>query len=77
MVTLQDLKHLMCEAGLDEDMVAAVNATEPLLLQGFDSVDFPVFALAVEERYGKTVSDRDALKLKTLNDFLTFINRGS
>lgn len=77
MVTLQDLKHLMCEAGLDEDMVTAVNATEPLLLQGFDSVDFPVFALAVEEHYGKTVSDRDALRLKTLNDFLAFINRGS
>jgi acyl carrier protein len=74
MVTIDDLKQLMCEAGLDEKMVAAVNATEPLLLQGFDSIDFPVFALAVEEHYGKTVSDSDALKLKTLNDFLTFIN---
>jgi len=28
----------------------------------------------VEEKYGKKISDRYALKLKTLNDFAAYIN---
>jgi len=37
--------------------------------QGFDSIDYPAFALAVEERYGVRISDAEALRLKTLADF--------
>jgi acyl carrier protein len=38
-----------------------------------DSADYPAFLDAIEERYGINVDDRYALKLKTLNDFVKFI----
>lgn len=64
-----DLKALMLAIGLDQEMVAALDPERLLIDQGFDSVDFPAFALAVEERYGVTISEVEALRLKTLADF--------
>ena len=39
----------------------------------FDSLDWPAFIVAVENRYGVKIPDGDSLRLKTLNDFIQFI----
>jgi len=74
MTNTDELKTIMLNIGLDSELVAAIKPAEPLALQGLDSFDFPAFAVAVEEKFGKKISDRDALRLKTLNDFAAFIN---
>ncbi len=72
--TLDELKGLMLSVGMDEALVQGIDAARPLTQQGMDSVDYPAFALALEERYGQTISDADSLRLKTLDDFLAFVN---
>ncbi|HOI16295.1 MAG TPA: phosphopantetheine-binding protein [Geobacteraceae bacterium] len=74
MATIEELKELMLNIGIEEDLVRGVNPAEPLSLQGVDSVDCPAFAMAVEERYGVRISDTDSLRLKTLNDFADYIS---
>jgi acyl carrier protein len=74
MATIEELKELMLNIGIDEDIVRGVKPAEPLSLQGVDSVDCPAFAVAVEERYGVRISDADSLRLKTLNDFADYIS---
>jgi acyl carrier protein len=73
MATINELKELMLNIGMDRDIVAGVDPAEALSLQGVDSVDCPAFAAAVEERYGVKMSDADSLKLKTLNDFEKYV----
>jgi acyl carrier protein len=73
MVTVEELKRIMCHAGVERSIVDAMDPAKPLLLQGMDSIDYPVFALAVEEKFRVRISDRDALQLKTLDDFKRFI----
>ena len=41
-----------------------------------DSVHYTAFIVAIEERYGIRVTDRYALKLRTLNDFRNYVNAG-
>lgn len=72
--TFDELKGLMLSVGMDEALVQGIDAARPLTQQGMDSVDYPAFALALEERYGQTISDADSLRLKTLDDFLAFVN---
>jgi len=74
MTNIDELKALMLEIGVDENVVNSLDPAAPLALQGTDSMDFPIFAGAVEERYGVAISDDDGFKLKTLNDFEKFIN---
>jgi len=74
MTNTDELKTIMLNIGLDSDLVASIKPAEPLALQGLDSFDYPAFASAVEEKFSKQISDRDVLRLKTLNDFVAYIN---
>ncbi|HTP66574.1 MAG TPA: phosphopantetheine-binding protein [Geobacteraceae bacterium] len=73
MATIKELKELMLNIGVKNEIVAGVDPARPLSLQGVDSVDCPAFAIAVEEHFGVKISDADSLKLKTLNDFANYI----
>jgi acyl carrier protein len=74
MTNIDKLKELMLEIGVDQGIVTGLDPAAPLALQGTDSMDYPIFAAAVEERYGVAISDEEALKLKTLKDFEDYIN---
>ncbi len=75
MATIKELKEMMIEIGISEDLVNDIDPAVSIASQGMDSVDFPAFAVEVENRYGIKISDADSLKLKTLNDFIEFINK--
>ena len=47
----------------------------PLVDQGLDSMDLPVIAAATEKEFGIDLSDADAIKLRTVNDFVAFVNQ--
>lgn len=73
-VTNDEVKQLMLAIGLNEAMVARIDADAPLSDQGIDSVDYPAFALAAEKQFKVKITDIAALQLKTLADFTRYIN---
>jgi acyl carrier protein len=75
MITINELKGLMLEIGVEQKIVNGLDPMAALSLQGVDSVDCPAFAAALEDRYGINITDEAALKLKTLNDFEKYINQ--
>ena len=74
-VTVKDMKDLMLKIGMKKEIVEGLDPAKPLGKQGVDSVDCPAFMLAFEKKYAIKVSDTDNLRLKTINDFVAFVNR--
>jgi acyl carrier protein len=72
--TVEEMKELMLQIGMDKELVEGLDAAEPLTQQGVDSVDCPAFAVALERKYGITVSDTDSMRIKTINDFIAYVN---
>jgi len=72
-VSSEQLRQVMIEAGVESRVALGLRPDEPLLKQGMDSIDFPAFALAIEERYGVKIEERDSLSLRTLNDFAAYV----
>ena len=73
--TVTEMRELMLQIGMDKELVAGLDPAAPLAGQGVDSVDCPAFAVALEKKYSVTVSDTDSLQLKSINDFVAFVNR--
>jgi acyl carrier protein len=76
MSVINVLKELMLNIGIEERIVNEVGTDQPLAKHVLDSVDYTAFIVAIEEHYGIKVTDRYALKLRTLNDFKNYINEG-
>ena len=74
-ITGSELTDLLRLAGIDEAIIAGVKPDVPLLLQGLDSVDFPTFIVAVEDRFAVSISEDAAWQLRSLDDFAELINR--
>ena len=74
-VTVQEIKELMLQIGMDKELVAGLDPAVPLAGQGVDSVDCPAFAVALEGKYTVTISDSDSMQLRTINDFIAFVER--
>jgi acyl carrier protein len=77
MTIINELKELMLEIGIEESMVKEIGPAQTLAGDVIDSADYPAFIVAIEERYGIRISDRYALKLRSLGDFKNFINSGT
>jgi acyl carrier protein len=73
-VTGAELLEILRLAGIEENVVASVRPDTPLLLQGLDSVDFPSFVAALEERYHVEIPEEKAWSLRTLDDFAAFLD---
>jgi acyl carrier protein len=76
MDVIGELKKIMLEIGIEERIVNDIKPDERIAGSAMDSADYPAFLVAVEERYGITITDRYSLKLRTLNDFKNFIDPG-
>lgn len=74
-VTGADIIALMLEAGLNPDVVNNLKFDKPVVDQGIDSMDLPITAVATEKKFGIDLSDADAVELRTINDFVVYINR--
>lgn len=74
---ISELKELMRSIGIEESIVRKVKPAHTLAGNALDSAAYPAFLDAIEECYGIIVDDRYALKLRTLNDFVKFIQAKS
>jgi acyl carrier protein len=73
MPVINELKELMLDIGIEEPVVKDVGPEQILAGHVMDSVHYTAFIVAIEERFKIRVSDRYALKLRTLNDFSSYI----
>jgi acyl carrier protein len=65
---------LMKKVGVDEKVIKKLKNDVPLLKQGVDSIDLPAILAAAEKEYNLNLSDCTADKVKTIDEFVTFIN---
>jgi acyl carrier protein len=77
MTIISELKKLMLQIGVEDGIVNTVDPDERIAGRVMDSIDYPAFIVAVEERYGVKIADRYSLKLRSLNDFKDFISPGA
>jgi acyl carrier protein len=73
MHVINELKELMLDIGIEERIVKEVGPEQILAGHVMDSVHYTAFIVAIEERFNIRVTDRYALKLRTLNDFSRYI----
>lgn len=74
-VTAEDILAVIKETIEDQEVAAKLKVDTPLLQQGLDSIDMPAIAVATEKKFGVNLSDAQATKLKTVNDFVAFVNQ--
>ena len=74
-VTQEQVRELLRLAGVEEAVVASLRPEAPLLRQGVDSLDFPSFVAVLEERFGLSIPEAEAWELRTLDDFVAYLNK--
>lgn len=72
-VTVDDLKKIFSPIITDETL-AKLDPALPMVGQGVDSLALTGLAVALESTYHVKITPEDGIKLKTLNDVVTFIN---
>lgn len=73
MIENQDIIELIGVAAIEvntEDLQVDVD----LYGQGLDSLDMASLELRIEERYGIDITTEQALRLRTVSDFVNFLN---
>ncbi|MHC1725891.1 MAG: phosphopantetheine-binding protein [Syntrophobacteraceae bacterium] len=73
-IAASDIIVIMREVGIKEEIIKGLKYDVPLFSQGIDSIDLPAIAVASEKKYNVSLSDADASVLRTLNDFVSFLN---
>jgi acyl carrier protein len=73
-IVAADIIDLMREVGVEEKIIKKLKNDMPLLKQGLDSIDLPAIAAAAETKYKVDLSDIDADKVRTIDEFVKFIN---
>jgi acyl carrier protein len=72
-VTVQALRDLLVEAGLDRAAAEAARPDALLPGQAWAALDHPALIRAIEDRFGVAISERDAPALRTLDDLAAYI----
>jgi len=73
-ITKEKLKEILEDYEINVDL-GDIKDNVNLYDQDIDSIDVMNMLLGIEEKLGVKISDEDANKLETLNDFLNYINR--
>lgn len=76
-VTLAHILDLMKELGIEKELVDSLKPELPLLEQGMDSVDLPVFVFGIEKKYGINLFSVRSHKVRTLAGILAFLNENA
>jgi acyl carrier protein len=71
MASEADLLAMIGECGFDE---AGFELRKPLLEQGLDSLDVATLLTKVERRWGREISAEQGARLRSLADFLSWLN---
>jgi acyl carrier protein len=72
--TVENLKKCF-ENLVPADVLANLDPSKPLTVQGVDSLALTAMAVAIQNAFNVTIGVEDGVKLKTLNDVADFLNR--
>jgi acyl carrier protein len=75
MITSQDIIELIAGSAIEAD-TASLRDDLDLYGQGWDSLDVANLELRIEQRYGIEFGPDQALKLRTIRDYVDFLNTG-
>jgi acyl carrier protein len=75
-ITSQDVVELIAAAAIEVD-TANLRDDVDLFGQGFDSLDMANLALRIEERYGIDIRPEQSIRLRTIKDYVDFVNTDS
>jgi len=73
MINSQDVVELIAACAIEVD-TANLHDNVDLYGQGLDSLDMANLALRIEQRYGIDISPEQSLRLRTIRDFVDFVN---
>ncbi len=73
-VTHDDLVAVMARTGISRHVIDQLKFDQPLVDQGFESMDLPALAAAAEKQFGVSLFGAQAMDLNTLDDFVAYIN---
>lgn len=76
MITSQDVVDLIAASAIEVD-TASLRDDVDLFGQGLDSLDMANLELRIEERYGTHIKPEQSLRLRTIRDFVEFVNTDS
>lgn len=71
--TVEKLREILAETSA-KNAAYEINDYEPMRKQGIDSLDLMDLYLNIEETFNVEIPDEDVEKLKSLKDFVEFIN---
>ncbi len=71
--TVEKLREILSQTSA-KNAANEINETDSMREQGIDSLDLMDFYLNIEETYNIQIPDEDVEKLKSLNDFETYVN---
>jgi acyl carrier protein len=74
-VTRKEILKLFVDNGVDQKLVSKIKPDVSLTEQGLDSVDYPAVVVAINEKWGIAITDKEAAKIRTLQDFEKRLNR--
>ena len=73
MDTIDKIKEIIAQqTGIDEDAIKADTTIEDIMADSLDTIEM---LMAIEENFGITVSDEEAVTLKTISDVADFIEK--
>jgi acyl carrier protein len=72
-IVSQDVIEVIAASGIEVN-TADLRDDVDLFGQGFDSLDMANLELRIEERYGRDISPQQSLRLRTIRDFVNFLN---
>jgi acyl carrier protein len=75
-ITSQDVVELIAASAIEVD-TANLRDDVDLFGQGLDSLDMANLELRIEERYGIDIKPEQSLRLRTIRDYVDFVNTDS
>lgn len=73
-MTAADVIALLKEVGVEEEIINKLKNDIPLLAQGIDSIDLPALVAVTEDMYKVDLSNISTIKVKTIDDYVAFVN---
>lgn len=70
---IDEMKKLLLNVGVEEEVVNEINPYMPLAAHILDSLGYSEFIVSVEERFGVKFHDPDSIFIRSLNDIKKII----
>ena len=72
-ISVKEIRDVLSKTSAKE-LAFLINENDSMREQGIDSLDLMDLYLNIEDKYGIQIPDADVAKLKSLKDFVDYVN---